>query len=104
MRDHGKCCFPIHLTLVSLSTGVTHSFQPRFSLNIESFDKLQAGINPALETFKSKKTGSSFYPGKGMRDHGKSGRLLPLHLSRVVKVNRCNSLISFSFLLNLRIL
>jgi hypothetical protein len=39
----------------------------------ESFDHLTAGINPALETFKSKKTGSSFYPGKGMRDHGKSG-------------------------------
>jgi hypothetical protein len=30
-----------------------------------------AGINPALETFKSKNSGSSFYPGKGMRDHGK---------------------------------
>jgi hypothetical protein len=30
-----------------------------------------AGINPALETFKSKKTGSSFYPGKGMREKGK---------------------------------
>ena len=54
----------------------THfSFLPRFPAILESFDKLTAGINPALETFKSKKTGSSFYPGKGMRDHGKSARL-----------------------------
>jgi hypothetical protein len=32
--------------------------------------------NPALETFKGRKHGQgSFIPGKGMRDHGKSGML-----------------------------
>jgi hypothetical protein len=38
---------------------------------VSSPSPANAGINPALETFKSKKTGSSFYPGKGMREKGK---------------------------------
>eukprot|EP00527_Entomoneis_sp_CCMP2396_P000165 CAMPEP_0198154482 /NCGR_PEP_ID=MMETSP1443-20131203/68624_1 /TAXON_ID=186043 /ORGANISM="Entomoneis sp., Strain CCMP2396" /LENGTH=170 /DNA_ID=CAMNT_0043821161 /DNA_START=90 /DNA_END=605 /DNA_ORIENTATION=- len=31
-----------------------------------------AASNPALETFKAKNKGQSFYPGKGMRDHEES--------------------------------
>lgn len=30
-----------------------------------------AASNPALATFKARKTGQSFYPGKGMRKQGK---------------------------------
>ena len=42
---------------------------------VSSPSPANAGINPALETFKSKKTGSSFYPGKGMREKGRFRRL-----------------------------
>jgi hypothetical protein len=69
-------CSPRNLHDVELSGGV-HSrlTSPSFPAILESFDKLTAGINPALETFKSKKTGSSFYPGKGMRDRESFGGL-----------------------------
>jgi len=32
-------------------------------------DQLMAARNPALEKFKAKNKGQSFYPGKGMRLH-----------------------------------
>jgi hypothetical protein len=58
--------FSRHLPIVSAIKA--HSFRPFVSLDIiESFDRLTAISNPALQTFKGGKTGASFYPGKGMR-------------------------------------
>jgi hypothetical protein len=50
-----------------------------------------------LETFKSKKTGSSFYPGKGMRDHGKSRGCFRPRVGSVAAVAQCSSLVSPRF-------
>jgi hypothetical protein len=36
---------------------------------MRSHEDLLAANNPALETFKGKGKGQSFYPGKGMRSH-----------------------------------